>query len=230
MKKVLLLAIFTFAFFSISITEASQEMSLDDLRGQKTRIEQMRTIISSFFVLAEKSDQKEIIERALREVSSKMDSIKERIKNRIKEREEEKRKKELEEMIRSLKEKLGIVNEEQKSKEISKEWLQKVIQEIRDREQEIREKEQPKEGLKIETKQCGWCGCDCVEIYPEQICPLVKCINYKYNCVYDKGECVLREIDNGGLPDVNIEIVPPHSKPVEPVQEEKITIEYDFYL
>ncbi len=208
MKKIILitsLVFFSLTFLPVNATE------LEELRSQEARIEQMKTIISSFFLLAEKSDQKEIIENALREVSNKIDSIKERINNRIKEKEEDRRIKAREEMIRSLKEimdnriKEKPKDEEQQSKEITiEEMIRETIQKIRDKEQEIRDKERSKEEVKTITKQCGWCGCDCVEIYPDQICLSILCINYKYNCVYEDGECVLKEIDNGKLEDVNI--------------------------
>jgi len=88
MKKYLILAL-AISFMVCFSVSAEIETELKDLRAQEQRIEQMKTMISSLFILAEKSDQKETIENALNEALTKIESIKKRIDNRIKEKEKE---------------------------------------------------------------------------------------------------------------------------------------------
>ncbi len=130
-----------------------------------------------------KKDNTDVVENSVskdgEENSSKNDNNKE--DDKIEEKDEKEKEEEKENKKDDENDDLIEENEEQQSKEIIK------------------------EGVKIEKKQCGWCGCDCVEIYPEQVCPQVLCVNHKHSCVYEDGECVLKEINNGESFDISIE-------------------------
>ncbi len=243
MKKYYFIIILLFSFVFLGMTQpvySETEARVEELSSQQTRIEQMKIVINALFVMVKDSDQREVAEGALNDLLNKIESIQERVGKKLKEErailKQQKEAEEKEMIIKAIKEIIGNrikeipKDEEQQSKEIPKEWLEKAIQEIRDKEQEIREREYSKEELEVRTKECGWCGCDCVEIYPDQICLSILCINYKYNCVYEDGECVLKENKNGGLleGDINIETIPPYYPPEETVQEE-ITIEIDAF-
>jgi TolA-binding protein len=95
MKKYYFVAIFLFAFVFLGATQiaySETEAKLEELSSQQERLEQMKVLVNSFFVLAEKSDKQEAIESALNNVISKIDSIQERIKDRVERIEEKKRK------------------------------------------------------------------------------------------------------------------------------------------
>jgi len=90
MKKYYLVAIFLFAFVFLGATQivySETDAKLEELSSQQERLEQMKTLVNSFFFLAEKSEQQEAIESALNEAISRIDSIQERVENRIEERE-----------------------------------------------------------------------------------------------------------------------------------------------
>jgi len=88
MKKIIITTfIFSFMFLGLgcSLVYAETETKLEELKSQKERVEKMRTTISSLFVLAEKSDQREAIEDALSDVLARVGSIEKKIKKEISE-------------------------------------------------------------------------------------------------------------------------------------------------
>jgi len=89
MKKIIILTfLLLFTLTASSFPAYSEtETKLEELENKQERIEQIRATVNSFFALAEKSDQKEMIEIALREVLEKVDAIEEEIESRIQERE-----------------------------------------------------------------------------------------------------------------------------------------------
>jgi hypothetical protein len=90
MKKSLFTAIFLFCFIFLggtNLVHSETDANIEELSSQQTRLEEMKTLVNSFFALAEESDQQEIIESALNEAISRIDSIQERVENRIEERE-----------------------------------------------------------------------------------------------------------------------------------------------
>jgi len=92
-KNIIVIIVFTFLLLGAGCYSVYAEAGskLEELRSQKTRIEQMEATISSFFVLAKESNQREVIKSALNELLVKIKSIEERVDNKIKEKEEEKR-------------------------------------------------------------------------------------------------------------------------------------------
>jgi hypothetical protein len=85
MKKNKLIAMLLFTFVFISSFQMVYSEELEELSSQQSKIEQMKTLVSSFFVSAEDLEQREAIESALNEILNRIDAIEERVQSRIEE-------------------------------------------------------------------------------------------------------------------------------------------------
>ncbi len=88
MKKYHFIIILLLSFVllgSIQPVYSGTKARLEELSSQQARIEQMKTAVNSFFVLAKDSDQRKTIESALNKLIAKIDSIEKRVRNKIKE-------------------------------------------------------------------------------------------------------------------------------------------------
>ncbi len=86
MKKNHFIIIFLFSLIFLGITNQpvySEAERIEKLSSQQIRIEQMKKVISSFFILAEKSDKKVIIENTLNQLTEKIEKIQERIRKEL---------------------------------------------------------------------------------------------------------------------------------------------------
>ncbi len=92
MKKYHLISILLLSFVLLGAIQpvySETEARLEELSSQQARIEQMKTVINSLFVLAKGSDRREIVESALNQLLNKIDTVQERAKKKMEELERE---------------------------------------------------------------------------------------------------------------------------------------------
>ncbi len=187
MKKYYLVVIFLFAFVFLGATQiaySETDAKLEELSSQQERLEQMKTLVNSFFALAKNSDKQEIIESALNNVISKIDNIQERVKNRIEEKEREEaeekdKEKETEDEYKISEEIVfsAIEDEIEKRYQERKEDIQKIKETLNEYSQKIEEERESKSGSVSDASYCQRC------------LPLIAIGGGIIECNYDEEKC-----------------------------------------